>query len=134
MTATERLLRRLSPRYEVAFACELSEMAKQPLFSLKRKPNRFLGVLDELSVTGGRVELPGGAPELDPTVTHLGINVDGATGVVRGWGLRSDRGRQLLGFEFVEFTPELERLVFDCIAEAKSSRARVPFEWEQDSS
>ncbi len=122
MTGKYQPLQRLSARYEVSLACSLTEMARRPHSTKKRNPKHYLGVIDELSITGGRLELSG-TVEWDPEITHFELEVEGVPSLIRVLSHRVDRGRWVVGFDFLKLSPGFQRLLHDSIAEAKGMQS-----------
>ncbi|MCP3855324.1 MAG: hypothetical protein GY713_08190 [Actinomycetia bacterium] len=122
MTGEYQPFERLSPRYEVSFACSLTEMAGRPHSTTKRSPKHYLGVIDELSINGGQLELSSRV-EWDPEITRFELEVEGVPSLIRVLGHRVDRGRRVVGFDFLELSPGFQRLLHDSIAEAKGMQS-----------
>ena len=133
MTDTEgpapSFLDRLSARYEVSVPCDLVVIKKSSILG-RQKKTELKGVVDELSINGARIRL--NAPSDLAAGTKMGIDIHGATGVVRVRNTRTDDyDGGVIGVEFMELTSALEDHLHDAIAEVRGDAGQLRYEWNQ---
>ncbi|MCP3857960.1 MAG: hypothetical protein GY745_19960 [Actinomycetia bacterium] len=71
---------------------------------------RMLGVVDEISVVSGQVQITSRRMKPPPS-EPLTLAIDGATALVRTLSLTDDGTHPVLEFEVIALSPELEQLI-----------------------